>query len=76
MRITFARQADRDAGPIVAAVFMTLRVSEVKSDPAAAFKSLLKPNDKDGLFGTVMHLCVGALFTALPIAWACFLALT
>lgn len=70
------RQADRDAGPIVAAVFMTLRVSEVKSDPASAFRSLLKPHDKDGLFGTALHLCVGVLFTALPIAWACFLALT
>jgi hypothetical protein len=55
---------------------MTLRPSEIISDPASAFSSLLKPNDKDGFFGTLMHVCVGALFTALPVAWACFLALT
>ena len=54
---------------------LTLRPSELKANPIAAFSSLLKPNDKDGVFGTAMHLGVGALFTALPIAWACFLAL-
>jgi hypothetical protein len=71
-----ARGSDWHAGPIVVAIAMTLRLSDIRADPASAFSSLLKPNDKDGLFGTLMHVCVGTLFTALPIAWACFLALT
>ena len=63
------------SGPIVIAIAMTLRPSDVLANPASAFRSLLKLNDKDGVLGTVMHVCVGTLFTALPVAWACYLAL-
>jgi hypothetical protein len=54
---------------------MTLRLSDVVANPSAALASLLKPNDKDGFLGTLMHVALGALFTAVPIAWACYLAL-
>jgi hypothetical protein len=56
---------------------MSLRPSDLLSNPSAAFRSLLTPSDKDGALslGTVMHVTVGAVFTALPVAWACYLAL-
>jgi hypothetical protein len=62
-------------GPIVVAVVMALRPSEVLKSPSSAFRSLLEPNLRDGLIANALHVAIGALFTALPIAWACYLAL-
>ena len=63
------------AGPIVAAIAMTLPLADTLASPASAVRSLLHPFEKDGCLGTVMHVGIGTLFTALPIAWACYLAL-
>ena len=65
----------RDAGPIVAAIIMTLPLADALTSPALALRSLLHPFEKDGCLGTLMHVGVGTLFTALPIAWGCYLAL-
>lgn len=70
-----AAASRRATGPIVIAIVLTLRPSDVAADPAAALRALLKPNDNDGFFGSLLHVGVGTAFTALPIAWACYLAL-